>query len=131
MYQISYCHTPSSLFFFHFPTTTPNSRPCYSSSADLSSVQILSPIIPHQQSRVQFLSYSISIDYSATPHQDTLYHINYFQTPSSSHVTPIRRPYSSSSAEPISDPIEVRLMSPPSACSIIQFHQSINQFQQT
>ena len=91
---------------------TPIIRPYYSSSTDPSSVQLLSPIIPHQQSRVIFLSDSISIDYSVTPHQDTLYHINYHRPPSSVPIF-VRppspsQPYSSSSA----DLISVQLLSP-------------------
>ena len=41
--------------FFHLPLPpTHIRRPYYSSSEDLSSIQLLSPIIPHQQSRVHF-----------------------------------------------------------------------------
>ena len=59
------------------PPLHKNKRPYSSSSADLCSGQLLSPIIPHQQSRVFFFPYPIYIDYSVIPHQDTLYHINY------------------------------------------------------
>ena len=71
------------------------------------------------------LSYPIYIDYSVTPHQDNLYHINYHHPPSSSQVTPNRRPFYSSSSYPISDLIEFHLTSPPSV-SFTRPHHSVS-----
>ena len=42
-------------YFVNFPRPTPHSIPYSSSSSDLSSVQLFSPIIPHQQIRVHFV----------------------------------------------------------------------------
>ena len=132
LYQINYCHFPSSVpIFVHFPHPTPHSITYSSSSADLSSVQLLSPIIPHQQIRVNFviryyiywLFYrppsrypisdqllSLTIIISRHPHQQTPFHF-------------ISRPHFR--------PYWIHLMSPPSAGYISQFHQSINQLHHT
>ena len=56
LYHINYCHYPSSKpILVHFPSPPLQIRPWNSSSADLISVQLLSPITPHHQSKVYFV----------------------------------------------------------------------------
>ena len=123
-------HPPSSVpILVNFPPTTPHIRPHYSSFSDLSSVQLLLPIIPDQQSRVRFfirfyIYWLFCHSPSGYPISDQVSH-----PASSSHITPIRRPHSSSSTDPVSDHIEVHLVSPPSTGYISQFLLSIKQFQ--
>ena len=52
----------------------------------------MSPIIPHQESRVNFVIIFYIYWLFSHPHQDTLYQINYCHPPSSSHVTPSADP---------------------------------------
>ena len=104
-YLIIAYFTQLSPFSSYYVTSI--SRPYSNSSVDLISVQLSSPIIPPHQNRVHFLPDSIFIDYSVTPHQDTLYQINYGHPPSSvpfffippppTHTHTCSRSYSSSS----------------------------------
>ena len=75
LYEINYCHPPSSSH------ATPHNISYSSLSADLSVVGLLSPIIPHQQSKVYFVIRLYIYWLFRHPHQDTLYPINYSVTP--------------------------------------------------
>ena len=105
-------HHQCLFVFIYFPPT--HIITYSSSSEDLSSVQLSSPIIPHQNSRIFFFIRLYIYWLFHHPHQDNLYQINYRHPPSSVsifsiHLTsPHSRPYSSSS----SDLSSVQLYSP-------------------
>ena len=141
------------LFFLLFSPRTPHGRPYSSSSADLSSVKLLWPIIPHHQIRVHFViilyiyllfrhlpsGYPISDQLSSPPiiiwhnsHHHTIFQFisrpHFRPYRSSPHITPISGLHQSVSADHQSilpDPIIQFTRSSISSPDLISYFQHI------